>query len=413
MATRSTGPAAQAPSYLVPFITVTALFGAFGFLTNMNSNLMPQLKSIFNLSYGPAMAATVAWFFAYLVFSIPSAKLIEAVGYKRTMVISLFVMTVGALLFVPAARTVSFPLFMTAIFVLAAGVTALQTSANPYVSILGPEHSAPARLTLAQAFNSLGAALAPVVVVHFILTDPSKTADKVAIAQTVQGPYVVIAVALLVLGVAVMFMHLPAITSARESDAVAEESRNIWSYPHTVMGMVGIFFYVGIEIALAAIAIDYFRSQGIISDSLIAFMALLYYLLIGAGRFVGTVVMKWVPARILLAVLGFLGVGLLFISMFTHGAVAAWTLVLCGCANSIMYPTIFALGIAELGPLTSKGSGIITMGNFGGAVIPFLLGALADKIGVQHAFIVPIVCYLFISYYGLWGCIPRRKVAAA
>ncbi len=412
MATRSTGSAAQAPSYLVPFITVTALFGAFGFLTNMNSNLMPQLKSIFNLSYGPAMAATVAWFFAYLVLSIPSAKLIEAVGYKRTMVISLFVMTVGALLFVPAARMVSFPLFMAAIFVLAAGVTALQTSANPYVSILGPEHTAPARLTLAQAFNSLGAALAPVVVVHFILTDPSKTADKAAIAQTVQGPYVVIALALLVLGVGVMFMHLPSIASTREPELVKEGNRSIWSYSHTVLGMVGIFFYVGIEIALAAIAIEYFRTQGITSDSLIAFMALLYYLLIGAGRFVGTVLMKWIPARILLAILGFFGVGLLFVSMLTHGQVAAWSLVLCGCANSIMYPTIFALGIAELGPLTSEGSGIITMGNFGGAVIPFLLGALADKVGVQHAFIVPIVCYLFISYYGLWGCIPRRRVTA-
>jgi len=224
---------------------------------------------------------------------------------------------------------------------------------------------------------------------------------------------VVIAVALLVLGVAVMFMHLPAITAARKPDAVEEASRSIWSYPHTVMGMVGIFFYVGIEIALAAIAIDYFRSQGIVSDSMIAFMALLYYLLIGAGRFVGTVLMKWIPARILLAFLGFLGVGLLLVSMLTHGEVAAWSLVLCGCANSIMYPTIFALGIAELGPLTSKGSGVITMGNFGGAVIPFLLGALADKVGVQYAFIVPILCYLYVSYYGLWGCIPRRKVAVA
>ena len=416
MATRPTQPAAQAPSYLVPFIIVTALFGFFGFLTNLNSNLMPQLKSIFNLSYGPAMAATVAWFFAYLVFSVPSAKLIEAVGYKRTMVISLFVMTVGALLFAPAASMVSFPLFMTAIFVLAAGVTALQTSANPYVSILGPEHSAPARLTLAQAFNSLGAALAPLVVVHFILTNPSKTASKASIAHTVQGPYVVIAAALFVLGVAVMFMHLPAITATREfrpakpGDPVA--GRSIWSYRHTVLGMVGIFFYVGIEIALAAIAISFFRTQGVTDDSLIAFLALLYYLLIGAGRFVGTVLMKWIKAQTLLGFLGFLGVALLLVAMFSHGMVAVWSLVLCGVANSIMYPTIFALGIAELGPLTSEGSGIITMGNVGGAVIPFLLGALADKVGIQYAFIIPIVCYLYVSYYGLSGCKPRRAATA-
>jgi FHS family L-fucose permease-like MFS transporter len=417
MATRSTPPESKgAPSYIGPFITVTILFGIFGFLTNLNSNLMPQLKSIFNLSYGPAMAATVAWFFAYLVFSVPSARLIEAVGYKRTMVISLFVMMLGALMFVPAARMVSFPLFMTAIFVLAAGVTALQTSANPYVSILGPEHSAPARLTLAQAFNSLGAALAPLVVVHFILTDPAKVANKAVIAQTVQGPYVAIAVALLVLGIAVMFMHLPAITSTRTfrpaKDGDALLARSIWSYRHTVLGMVGIFFYVGIEIALAAIAITYFRTQGVTNPDTIAFLALLYYLLIGAGRFVGTLLMKWVKADTLLAILGFLGVAFLLVSMFSHGEVAVWTLVLCGVANSIMYPTIFALGIAELGPLTSKGSGVITMGNVGGAVVPFLFGALADKIGIQYAFVIPIVCYLYVAYYGIWGHKPTRTVAA-
>ncbi len=416
MATRSIPPAASAPSYLVPFITVTILFGFFGFLTNLNSNLMPQVKSIFHLSYGPAMAVTVAWFFAYLVFSVPSAKLIDAVGYKRTMVISLFVMMVGALVFVPAARLVSFPLFMTAIFVLAAGVTGLQTSANPYVSILGPEQSAPARLTLSQAFNSLGAALAPLVVVHFILTNPSKTVSQASTAETVQGPYIVIAGVLLALGVAILFMNLPAVVPPRSASEAKMDAagarRSIWSYRHTVLGMVGIFFYVGIEIALAAIAIDYFRSQGITSGGTIAFMALLYYLLIGAGRFVGTVLMKWIKAQTLLAFLGFLGMALLLVSMFSHGAAAAWTLVLCGAANSIMYPTIFALGIAELGPKTSEGSGIITMGNFGGAVIPFLMGALADKVGIQYAFSVPILCYLFVSYYGLSGCKPDRPAAA-
>lgn len=417
MATRSTPPAsAGAPSYIGPFITVTMLFGIFGFLTNLNSNLMPHLKSIFDLTYGPAMAATVAWFFAYLVFSVPSSKLIEAVGYKRTMVISLFVMMAGALLFVPAARQVSFPLFMTAIFVLAAGVTALQTSANPYVSILGPEHSAPARLTLAQAFNSLGAAAAPLVVGAYILTDPSKVASKAAIAHTVQGPYVAIAAALFVLGFAVMFMHLPAITSTRtfhpgkEGDALL--SRSIWSYKHTVLGMVGIFFYVGVEIALAAIAISYFRSQGITSIEKATSLASLYYVGIMIGRFLGSWLMRWIDAGKLLAVVGLLGVVFLLISMFAHGPVAVWTLVLCGLANSVMYPNVFALGIAELGPMTSEGSGIITMGNVGGAVVPFLFGALADRIGIQYAFIIPIVCYFYVAYYGMWGHKPTRTQAA-
>jgi FHS family L-fucose permease-like MFS transporter len=435
MATRSTPPAAaSSPNYIVPFITVTILFGIFGFLTNLNSNLMPHLKSLFDLSYGPAMLVSTAWFFAYLLFSVPSAKLIELVGYKRTMVISLFIMVVGALLFIPAATQISFPLFLTAIFVLAIGVCALQTSANPYVSILGPEHSAPARLTLSQAFNSLGAAMAPLVVAHFILTDPSKISSKASIAHTVQGPYMAIAAALLVLGFAVMFMHLPAVTSTRAfrpaKDGDPLLGRSIWGYTHTVLGMFGIFFYVGVEIALAAIAISYFLSQGVNIATLGVFgnlvssmlgpltntaiagvLASLYFLFIMLGRFLGSALMAWFKAEKLLACLGFLGVVFLLISMFTHGSIAIWTLVLCGLANSIMYPTIFALGVAELGPMTSKGSGVITMGNVGGAVVPLLFGSLADKIGIQYAFVVPIVCYLYIAYYGLSGFKPTRSEA--
>jgi FHS family L-fucose permease-like MFS transporter len=438
MATRSTPPAAaSSPNYIVPFITVTILFGIFGFLTNLNSNLMPHLKSIFDLSYGPAMLAATAWFFAYLVFSVPSAKLIEAVGYKRTMVISLFIMVVGALLFIPAAKLVSFPLFLSAIFVLATGVTALQTSANPYVSILGPESSAPARLTLAQAFNSLGAAAAPLVVGHFILTDPSKVASKASIAHTVQGPYIAIAAALLVLGFAVMFMHLPAITSTRSFRPAADGDpllgRSIWSYSHTVLGMVGIFFYVGVEISLAAIAINYFQAQGVSSIETATSIASLYFVFIMGGRFLGSFLMTWIKAEKLLAGLGILGVVLLLVSMFSSGPVAVWSLVLCGVANSVMYPNIFALGIAELGPMTSEGSGVITMGNVGGAVIPLLFGSLAvmigkhyaivhnlqyvsgglaDKVGIQYAFIIPIIGYLFVAYYGFSGYKPTRTVKA-
>ena len=417
MDTRSTSSeTASAPSYTVPFITVTILFGIFGFLTNLNSNLMPHLKKIFDLSYGSAMLATVAWFFAYLIFSVPSAKLIEAVGYKRTMVISLFIMVAGALLFIPAATLISFPLFLSAIFVLAIGVCALQTSANPYVSILGPEHSAPARLTLAQAFNSLGAAVAPLVVGHFILTDPAKVASAASTAHTVQGPYIAIAVALLVLGFAVMFMHLPAINRSPSLEIVRDTksptTRSIWSYSHTVLGMVGIFFYVGVEIALAAIAISYFQTQGLTHIATATSIASLYFVFIMAGRFLGSFLMTWIKAETLLAVLGFLGVALLLVSMFSSGVVAVWSLVLCGIANSIMYPNIFALGIAELGPLTSKGSGVITMGNVGGAVIPLLFGMLADKVGIQYAFILPIFGYLYVAYYGLSGYKPTHAASA-
>jgi MFS transporter, FHS family, L-fucose permease len=417
MVTRSTTPATDnSPSYLVPFIIVAALFGIFGFLTNLNSNLAPKLEEIFKLNHALSNLVTSSWFFAYLLFSVPSAKLIERVGYKRTMVISLFIMVAGALLFIPAAGMVSFPFFLTASFVLATGVCALQTSANPYVSILGPEHSAPARLTLAQAFNSLGSALAPLIVGAFILTDSSITDPKV-VAHTVQGPYIAIAVSLFVLGIVVMFLHLPSITSTRSFRPGADEdallSRSIWSYKHTVLGMVGIFFYVGVEIALAANAIQFFKTQGVDNKESAALLASFYMFAIMVGRFAGTVVMKWVKANKLLAGLGIFGVALMLLAMVTTGQVAIWSLVLCGLANSIMYPTIFALGIAELGPMTSKGSGVITIGNFGGAVIPPLFGFLAVELGgYRMAFVLPIICYLFITYFGLSGYKPTRAEKA-
>ena len=417
MAKQNSAPAASsAPNYLMPFIIVTALFGIFGFLTSLNNQLVGKLKEIFNLPYGPSMLATSAWFFAYLVFSVPSSKLIEKVGYKSTMVISLFIMVVGALLFVPAANQVSFSLTLTAIFVLASGVCALQTSANPYVAILGPEHSASARLNLAQAFNSGASAVAGWFAARFILADTSKVSDAASQAHMLQMPYVYIAAGLLVLGFTVMFLHLPAITrseSYRPTDEGAPTpGRSIWSYSHTVLGMVGIFFYVGVEIALAAIAIQYCKQQGISSVETAGILVTVYYLCIMAGRFVGSALMSVIKAEKMLVVLGILGVVLMLVSMFTTGQVAIWSLVLCGLANSIMYPTIFALGIAELGPLTSKGSGVITIGNVGGAVIPPLFGLLADKVGIQYAFVLPIICYIFIAYYGLSGYKPTRTVTA-
>src|SRR6202048_4881531 len=263
MATRSTPPAtSNAPSYVGPFITVAILFFIFGFITNLNMALVPHLRNIFTLPYAWAMLAESAFFLAYFVFASPTSKLIESIGYKKTMVVSLFIQVVGCLMFVPAAKMVSFPLFLTAVFVVGAGVTALQTAANPYVAILGPEHSAPVRLTLAQALTSLGGTIAPLVAGAYILTDPASLQSKAAVADTVRGPYIAIAAGLLILGLAVMFMRLPHITQTqefrpgKEGDPVL--SRSIWSYRHTVLGAVGILLYVGVAVGLASIAPTYF-----------------------------------------------------------------------------------------------------------------------------------------------------------
>jgi FHS family L-fucose permease-like MFS transporter len=409
--------ALTSPGYLVPFITVTALFFIFGFITNLNMALVPHLRSIFDLQYGPAMLAESAFFLAYFVFSAPSSKLIEIIGYKRTMVVSLFIQVVGCLMFVPAARLVSFPLFLTAVFVVGAGVTALQTSANPYVSILGPEHSAPIRLTLAQAFNSIGGTIAPLVAGAYILTDPDKLASKASIANTVRGPYILIAAGLLLLGIAVAFSHLPAITETQSfrpgKDGGDLMSRSIWSFRHTVLGALGIFFYVGVEVGLASIAVNYFKSQGMSSLKTASFLVSLYWFGMLVGRLLGSWILTRVKSGKLLGVFGFAATAMLLASMCTSGQVAIWTLVLCGLFNSIMFPNIFTLGIVGLGPMTSKGSGLMMTAVVGGAVIPYLLGALADKTGsIQTAFILPVICYLYIAWYGLWGSKPKRTITA-
>ncbi len=417
MATRSTpASAATTPNYTGPFITVAVLFFIFGFITNLNMALVPHLKSIFDLPYAWAMLAESAFFLAYFVFSSPTSKLIETIGYKRTMVVSLFIQVVGCLLFIPAARMVSFPLFLTAVFIVGAGVTALQTAANPYVAILGPEHSAPVRLTLAQALNSVGGTIAPLVAGAYILTDPASTATKAAVANTVRVPYILIAAGLLILGVAVAFMRLPHISQTQEFRPAKEGDpilgRSIWGYRHTVLGAVGIFLYVGVEVGLASIAVNYFKTQGVDSAKTASFLVSLYW----GGALVGRLLGSWVLTKIksgrLLGGFGFAAALFVLISMVTTGQVAIWTIVICGFFNSIMFPNIFALGIKGLGPMTSKGSGLIMTAVVGGAIVPLALGAAADRFGIQHAFVIPMICYLFIAYYGLWGSKPTRTVTA-
>ena len=417
MATRSTPPAAAStPNYLGPFITVAVLFFIFGFITNLNMALVPHLRSIFDLPYAWAMLAESAFFLAYFVFSSPTSKLIETIGYKRTMVVSLFIQVVGCLMFVPAAKMVSFPLFLTAVFVVGAGVTALQTAANPYVAILGPEHSAPVRLTLAQALNSVGGTIAPLVAGAYILTDPSKMASKAAIANTVRGPYIAIAGGLLILGLAVAFMNLPHIEQtqsfrpAKEGDPIL--SRSIWAYKHTVLGAVGIFLYVGVEVGLASIAVNYFKTQGVDSAKTASFLVSLYWFGALIGRLLGSWALTKIKSNRLLGAFGTLAALSMVVSMFTTGQTAIWSLVLCGFFNSIMFPNIFALAIKGLGPMTSKGSGLVMTAVVGGAVVPALIGYAADKVGIQYSFVIPIICYLFIAYYGLWGSKPARTVTA-
>jgi FHS family L-fucose permease-like MFS transporter len=250
----------------------------------------------------------------------------------------------------------------------------------------------------------------------YILTDPASTQTKAAIANTVRGPYLAIAAGLLILGVTVAFLHLPHISQTQEFRPGKEGDtllgRSIWTFRHTVLGALGIFLYVGVEVGLASIAVNYFKTQGVDSLKTASFLVALYWFGALIGRLLGSWVLTKVNPHLLLGIFGIAATLFVFLSMFTSGQVAIWAVVICGFFNSIMFPNIFALGIAGLGPMTSKGSGLIMTAVVGGAVVPYLLGKLADHVGIQHALIIPAICYIYIAFYGFVGSKPSRTITA-
>jgi len=428
----SSNPGEIAPSYspapastnIAAMSLVTALFFFWGFVTVLNDILVPHLKSIFDLNYTKVILIQFAFFSAYAIFSIPSAKLVDAIGYKKTMVTGLFTMGAGALLFIPAANAASFPLFLVALMTLAAGITALQVAANPYVAVLGPPQTASSRLNLTQAFNSLGTTIGPYLGGLLILNANFKgtgetrqmSADvlqayRVQEASSVKVPYLVIGLALIIFGLVIAMFKLPAIPGAARHAGTSVKA-SLWKYRQLVFGAIGIFVYVGAEVSIGSFLINYFGQPEI--GSLPEFAAAKYvtYYWGGAmvGRFIGSAILQKVKTGTVLAIAAITACALVCISMLTTGHVAMWSIIAVGLFNSIMFPSIFTLGIAELGPLTGDGSGMMVMAIVGGAILPLLQGALADRIGIHHAFIIPAICYIYILYYALWGSRPTPVV---
>jgi MFS transporter, FHS family, L-fucose permease len=409
----------QTRLYRSALAMVTVLFFFWGFVTVLNDILVPHLKSIFDLNYTKVMLIQFAFFSAYFIFSIPSAKIIDAIGYKKTMVVGLLTMGAGAFGFVPAASVPSYPLFLSALMVLAAGITALQVAANAYVAVLGPPETASSRLNLAQAFNSLGTTIAPYLGGLFILNANPKTAEmlgrmsaeavqayRIQEASSVKTPYVVIAFALVTFAVIIGLSRLPPIPQV-EGHAHADAS--LWRYTPLVLGAVGIFVYVGAEVSIGSFLINYLSQPNIGNFSQTTAARYVSYYWGGAmvGRFIGSAILQRVKTGTVLGIAAMAAMLLVCTSMLTNGTVAMWSIVLVGLFNSIMFPSIFTLGIARLGPLTGDGSGLLIMAIVGGAIIPVVQGAIADRIGIHHGFFLPAICYAYIVYYGWRGSKPR------
>src|SRR5437016_5698558 len=418
---QNVGAVSGTPDYSRPLIIVTTLFFMWGFLTSLNDILVPHLKSIFELSYTRVMLVQFAFFSAYFLFSLPWSKSVNRIGYERSMVVGLLTMAVGACLFLPAASAATYPLFLAALIILATGITGLQVAANPYVVVLGKPDTASSRLDLTQAFNSLGTTIAPKIGGLLILSAAPLAIEqlqqlapqalhgyRVQEAASVKMPYTVISVALVLLAVLIGTFKLPKIetTAPRPGEKVND---SIWKYRNLLLGALGIFSYVGAEVSIGSFLVNYFGLPEIAGFSAKTAAGFVSFYWGGSmiGRFLGAPLLRRIKAGYVLALCALFAAALIIVSMITGGHTAMWTIVAVGLFNSIMFPTIFSLGVAELGPLTGSGSGVLTMAIVGGAILPVIQGAIADHVGLHHAFILPVICYLYILFYGLIGSKPN------
>jgi FHS family L-fucose permease-like MFS transporter len=388
---------------------LTALFFAWGFIICLNDILIPHLKQVFQLNYLRAALVQFCFFLAFFVMSAPSGVILNRLGYRRGIVVGLLISGLGACLFWPAASLPSYGWFLAALFVLSTGITLLQVAANPYVALLGPESLGASRLNLAQAVNSLGTTLAPILGGTWILkvaeSHVGKSASALEKAAALKLPYLGIALALAGLAVIFALFRLP----EPPVTAPAKREKGLWGKAlreeHLMRGAVGIFLYVGAEIAIGSFLISFITQPYIlgVSTKNAAFFVSVYWGCAMTGRFLGSLIQTRVAPERTLAIAALAALALVGGAVATKGPAAMVLILSVGLFNSIMFPTIFTLSVRNLGPLTGIGSSILVMAIVGGAVIPLSVGALADRFGIQAAFLLPGLCYAYIFHYAVRG----------
>ena len=432
-----------------------SIFFIFGFATTFIITLTAPVKEIFGLSELAAQLITSAFFITYPIMSIPAGKLIDRIGYKYTVIVGLFFMALGSFIFIPAANLPSFPIFLLGTFVLATGVVLLQVAANPYVTALGPDSSASSRLNLTQALNSVATMIAPWLISVAIFKGLQFPQDNMIAAARVPLPFIVMGVFVIIVAIALFSIKLPVIKSEKKTST----KKSVWKYPHVVLSAIAIFVYVGAEAGNAGLLVNYLRNSLNISSEMASTYAALYWGGAMVGRFFGSFMFTGrkmskkltyvIPVLILAFVSGsfvtdwnwaigatFTGAAVVnFIIMtlgrgkaartlaifalaaaildltttFTGGSIGLWTIISIGLFNSIMFPNIFSLAVKDLDKAElSSASGLINALILGGAIIPPLMGFIADGAGYTWAFIVPAICYLYIFFYAVKGNTIRR-----
>lgn len=407
---------APAADYSVAMISLIILFFMMGFITCLNDVLIPVLKGAFALNYAQSMLVQTCFFSAYLVMSIPSGLLLQRIGYKQGMLLGFVIAGIGCLLFYPAASARSYPVFLSALFILATGITLLQVAANPYVSILGRPETASSRLTLAQAFNSAGTTIAPQFGAWLILDQLHQ--GELTVVQVnenlaaVQLPYIGLAVSLFLIAGVLTLLRLPAIkaqdVASAEHNAWADTAASALGFRHLTWGIGGIFCYVGAEVAIGSLLILFMKKYAGMDEVAAGRFLSYYWGGAMAGRFLASMAMRYVRPTHALTFNALAAVLLVSTAIVADGTVAMWALIAVGLCNSLMFPTIFTLSVAGLGRHTDQGSGLLSTAIFGGAAIPLVQGLLADYVQLQPSFVLPLLCYLYIAWYGWKGSKPDK-----
>ncbi|RUO36884.1 glucose/galactose MFS transporter [Aliidiomarina shirensis] len=399
--------------YRFALTALTSLFFMWGFITCLNDILIPYLRLLFDLSYAQSMLIQFCFFGAYFIVSIPAGQLIGKIGYKSGIVTGLMVAGAGCLLFYPAAMLEVYGLFLLALFVLASGVTILQVAANPYVTVLGEPGTASSRLTMTQAFNSLGTTVAPFFGAWLIfggIADPEVTGVS---KDTVALPYFILAATLVLMAIIFIFLKLPNMGKVDPALALPKEG-SAWRQKHLMLGALAIFVYVGAEVGIGSFLAMYIALPeiGDMSTSRASHYISWYFGGAMVGRFLGAAIMQKISGNRVLAFNAIAAVLLLATTMTSSSTLAMWSLLFVGLCNSIMFPTIFSLALQNLGSSRGQGSGILCLAIVGGAIVPLAQGFLADQVGIQMSFIIPLLCYVYIFYYGIRGYLPRSEKAA-
>ena len=421
-------------NYRSAFIIITILFFLWGFITVLVDSLIPRLKDVFELSYFQAGLVQFAFFLAYFVFSVPAGFLLSRIGYQKGIILGLVTMAVGCLLFYPAASSRLFWIFLVGYFTLAAGITILQVAANPYVSVLGSEDGASSRLNLSQAFNSLGTAIAPIIGAMFLLSDTIRSSENISTlseaeknayyvseASTVQQPFLIIAGFIGLLALLFVFIKLPKLLHESPKGGYRRLLRN----NYVLMGVIGIFLYVGAEVAIGSYLVNYFmdmkladiitnnetlksvaerilssNAENVDAKAIVGAFVMFYWSGAMVGRFIGAYLTRILPPSRVLMIFALLAITMLIITVNTNGLIAMWSILAVGLFNSIMFPTIFTLTLDGLGDLKPQASGLLCMAIVGGAVVPPFYGFLTDQVGFKLAFLLIIACYSYIVIFG-------------